>query len=113
MKNNDKKRIIYAKRLLTKRLKVLKFIAFVSITSLVASSCELDQVNENSDARTSTIIDFSDIINNDESNKKDDSNKNYDISLCDYIAEEDSTSFCNKYIRNEGIVRSLKKKKGR
>lgn len=109
MKNNlsERKRITSSRKMLKKKTDVLVLIALLTGIAIATNSCEADKVNANSETRTITESNFSGII------IKDASNINERVSLGDYRPEEDSTSFVKRTIRNNNLVRTLKKKKGR
>ena len=109
MKDNksEKRRITSARKMLKKKIDVLSLIAILTGVSIAFNSCEVDKANAKSDVETINEYDFSDII------IKDASNINYRVSLGNYKPEEDSTSFSKRTIRNNNLVRTLKKKKGR
>ena len=106
MKDN-KRRITSSRKMFLKKIDVLVLMGLLAGVTIAANSCEIGKVKTKDVNHTSIESEYSDIIITDASNM-------YErVSLDDYKPEEDSTAFVNKHIKNNNLVRTLRKKKGR
>ena len=94
-----------------KRVRKAELAALMS-TLIVAS--EIQSVNTSfANDNTSIEYNFSDIINTDDTLAYENDSRRIVTSLDDFKVEEDTTAFVKRHIKNNNLVKSLKRKKGR